>query len=194
MYNYCSHLLSIDLLHRWWAGQLWQQHHFCPGTGRRSHSTGSWRLLQANWYYQGTEWFFFFFFFFCVQFLECGIFCLLLIQWEVCLFFINNFLFIFFFLLCTVTWMWHFWSLSKSMTDWPFFHKQLLITTLYSNLWFHFVLSGKQEDWPANDQHLLWQGHRPAKRRSYSVIWWPAFCQSCYWLVWWWDHWIFEIL
>lgn len=37
-----------------------------------------------------------------------------------------------------------------------FFHsKQLLSTTLYSILCFHFILLGKQEDWPANDQHLF---------------------------------------
>lgn len=52
----------------------------------------------------------------------------------------------------------------------------------------NFVLVGQQEDWPADDQPLLWQGHWQAKGRGHCVIWWPTFRQSCHWLVWWYEH------
>lgn len=48
------HLVSTLLL-SWRAGQLWQQHHFCPGTRRRRNGSGSQWLLQANWHHQGIK-------------------------------------------------------------------------------------------------------------------------------------------
>lgn len=39
--------------HRRRVGQLWQQHHLCPGARRRCHLTRSRWLLQTNRHHQG---------------------------------------------------------------------------------------------------------------------------------------------